>query len=439
MSTARAVASLAGVLALSSCGGGSSTPSAALPTASPAPTAFVFKPIPTSSPAGAPLGNVFTTYAVYTGSLDVLGPSVGIAALADGAPPPGLQAPTPAAGAFVYYPDGSQQVADAQGNFDASQSSWAVTNFNALLNDPTLEPEVIITAQPPGSFPALDTFVDAFQPGGPVSAAVLRKPETTTPPTVAKLYVAPASISLFDVQTQAFYATGADAGGKRVSLSGTPVAWSLTVPSGCSGGAAGSITPSKGDGAKATYRAPSSGTSTAACPDLVIASVTAGSTTLSAQGQVSYRDPHVTVKVSGTLTDTTNKALVGALLELFGNTPDAVNGKVDTTTGAGGAWSANVDAGRTLAPIAAVTINKKQQYYPVQPASIPVPASGLSGLHLVAQVALPTAKPTPLPKPSPKPTSTPKTTPSATPRPSTSPSPTASSTPSQSPSPTATH
>lgn len=377
---------------------------------------------------------------MYVATLDTIGATTQVVSLTASGPPPGLLGALPLAGALVTYPDGSTQLSDVLGNFDASQSSWAVANAAALAADPTIEPLVVVASGLDGITPVI-AFVDAYEPSGPLvpgSAArqIMRVPvpQGTTPPALAGLTVTPASVSLFDVETREFHAVGADSSGARIGLGNVPVTWSLGKAAGCSPAApAGSLKPIGSDQSKIRYVPPTSGSATSGCGDRVIASVTVAAGTLSASGVAVYSDHKASVKVSGTLVDGSGKGIAGALLD-FGKSNDV---RIIASTGSGGTFSVSAPSGATLSPVAGVRTGSgasaKLVYYPVSPASIQVPAAGLSGLKLTANIVTPTAKPSESPKPKPSllptPSPTPRSSDTPKPAPSATPTPAASSSP----------
>ena len=394
----RILGASAAVSLLAACGGGgSSTPLPQTPTAAPVPTAG---PV---AAAGVQM-NPLTSYTVYVGSVDgttvntELSPLSSGSAGANGAfvgAAPGNfltsatpQMPVAVPGAVVAFPDGSTVVADALGNFDASQSPWAAANTAAIASGAQVEVIVDATGLAANALP-LDTFVDADEPaGGLVTASVGRSALATTPAppvTIAKIAISPASNGMYDKEQRIYFALGFTDAGKKVSLGKQNVVWTVAN---CSGAAAAGKLVASNELSKIIYRAPATGSS-GTCPDVLKVSYTnppkTGTTTpgstVTATAKAFYHARDTAVLYSGIVLDPNNKPIAKAIVDFFATTASAQAGRVVAVADKDGKFSHKVPAGRTPAFLVAQRVaagtGYKYVFYNVTVSGAPGATTGL--------------------------------------------------------------
>lgn len=342
--------SLAGatlVAALAGCGGGSGATSSG---------GTVLPPQSTTTPPGVTVPgasqiNATTTYTVYSSTVNG-SMVIGLSALGGGAPDATNSWAPVSIGAEVVYPDGSVQVADTAGNFDASQSSWAILNAANLAANPQYQPEVQIFAATASATPEipLDTFVDAYAPtgGSTVTAGFMRNAmaarfssaaATAATTDLASVNTFPLGIGMFDNESRQFSLVGHDSDGNYVDLSKAQVTWKVT--------GSGKLTQDPADASKANYTPPSSGTFVT--PDIVTASVSVnGSPAFSASSNALYYDTTAGVSVSGTLLDATSKPVAGGIVDFFGGGREFYHGNLFALTGSSGTFTRIVPPNRRL-------------------------------------------------------------------------------------------
>jgi len=334
---------------LAGCGGGgggssSATPVIANPTGSSG----------TITPSAQGLLTSSTSYTVYTaatGGVTV----VGIAPIGGGPPDAVNSWSLVTTGAVISYPDGTVQVSDALGNFDASQSTWATTNAANMAADPNDEPEVQVVVPAVSPESPLDVIVEAYAPpGAPTqtgsvlrSGLGMRSASGATAAPISELTsvsTLPHGTALFDTDSKQFHAIASDSDGQYIDLTAAGVKWSVGSCTGSSG--AGKLTQDAKDAAKAVYSPPSAGTG---C-DLVIATINANGTTYSSTSNAFYFDKSAGVTVSGTLNDSTNKAVANGLVRFYGGGKEFYNGNLVAQV-TNGAFSRSVPPNRTLSPV----------------------------------------------------------------------------------------
>lgn len=384
------LAAMCGGAALAGCGGGGGSTGATPPLG---PT-----PPPPSNIPGPSLMNSYTSYTVYSGTwggqtyLEML--PLGVA------PSSQLQNETALPGAVIQYPDGSTQVADSLGNFDASQSSWAQANINAVLANPNLEPEVIVS-NPGSQTSPVDGFVQVYSTqSNSITADHMRRimaGGAAAPQDFAGVSVFPRGYAMFDTEQRVYHAAGVDTDGTFVSLGSSTVAWSLAVPAGCAGSPAGKLTAVSGDSTRVVYTPPTGGTFPAGCQDEVVATVSVNGTSYSGSGNAFYYDPTTGVTLKGQLTDATSNPVAHGVVDLYGGGREFYHGKLFAITDASGNFTKLVPSQRTLYPFAGnpVTVNGKTTYsfFSVNPASIPVGAGGTTLTQNLQETAVAAANP----------------------------------------------
>jgi len=368
-------------------------------TSVPAP--IVAAPVPTAgpvTPAGVQM-NPLTSYTVYVGSTDGLSVSTQLASLASGSPnssgtvvgaapanflttgTPQLPATSP--GAVVAFPDGTTVVADALGNFDASQSPWTLANQASLVTGSQVE--VIVDATSAfATASALDTFVDADEPAGGLVAAsqgrLMSVSPTPAPVVLSRIQISPASEGMYDKGERAYFAIGFNAAGKKVSLGKQRVVWSVAN---CAGAAAAGKLVASNEASKIIYRAPATGSANT-CPDVVTGSYTnPASSTVSATAKAYYYSAETAVAYAGVVLDVTGKPVAKGLVDFFATTASAAGGRVVTVTDKDGKFAQKIPMGRTpaflVANRVATATGYKFQFYNV---TVTGAANATTGLTL---------------------------------------------------------
>ena len=384
------IAALCGGAALAGCGGGGGSSAVAPPTGT-TPTA------PPSIPGPSTM-NSLTSYSVYQGDA---GGQTYIEIMPLGVAPGTLTNPQALPGAIIQYPDGSTQIADTLGNFDASQSAWTQNNLNQVLANPNTEPEIIAFA--PGStvITPTEAYVQVYSSNNnPVIAAHARQVMAGTaasPQDFAGVSVFPRGYAMFDTESRTYGATGVDSDGTFVSLSGSTVNWSLALPSGCAGSPAGKLTAVPGDSTRIVYTPPSSGTFPANCQDEVVASVTVNGASYSGSGNAFYYDASTGVTLQGVLSDSTSKAVANGIVDLYGGGREFYHGKLFAMTDANGNFKKLVPSNRTLFPFGGnpVTIGTKKSFafFTVNPSTIAVGGGGTTTTQNLQETTLAAVNP----------------------------------------------
>jgi hypothetical protein len=330
--------------------------------------------------------NVDTTYSVWETSSSG-SPVVGIAPVGGSAPSsdPGWAPVT--TGALILYPDGSTQVSDVLGNFDASQSQWAINNAAALAANPNDNPEVWVILPLGSTQSALDTTVVAYAPpGSPTMVASSlrlamgsRAPLSGSAPTeLTSVTVYPRGSALFDNQARTYTVVGTDSDGNYVSLAHASVTWSLGGCTAAAGGA-GHVTQFADNNAKASYSPPSSGTFTA--PDAITASVTANGTTYCASGNAYYYDPSQGVTISGVLQTPQAKPVANGVVAFYGGGHEFYHGNLIAVTDANGNFRRTLPPNRTLSLVGGQSVitgghASSATFYTLNPATVAAGAAG---------------------------------------------------------------
>ena len=212
---------MAAVVLATGCGGGGGSPRAAT---GPAPS-----PLPTggSTYQGhivVEFGNTRHTEIVPAGSAPVLGQGE-----TDGGP---------IARAIVIYPDGSKQVADANGYFTPYQSAYGTKNQALLHGNAQAQPQVILV-DPAGSARATTGVVEAYRTAQSLvktrtSQSVRRGFATrmsaaTSPTNLAGVTLLPAYASMISTGVLNLDIEGTDASNNIVSLEGANMTWSSAL------------------------------------------------------------------------------------------------------------------------------------------------------------------------------------------------------------------
>lgn len=372
---------------LAACGGGgagSSLPPLAGNSASSLPAASAM--------------NTATSYVVYAATVSST-TRVGLGILnPDGSSsPPSTNVPWSlvTTGAVVTYPDGSIQVTDALGAFDAAQSSWARANSAALATNPRANPEVSIRLLGSSAQTPLITTVQAYAgaTGSMVTASRMRANGARrfvadgqdSNDNLGSVTLLPRGFAVFDNAVQTLTLVGTDENALPFDLSTSSIAWSVK---GCNGGAAaGSITAFAQVPYKATYTPPVSGTAT--CPDIVTAMVTLTdpishhTSSFSSTANAFYQDPLSGVAITGTLKNSTNTPVSNGLVFFYGNGYQAYRGNAVALTDANGQFSFTLPAFRTTVMVggnlqSAGALPSSASYYTLSPSSVSTGANGTS-------------------------------------------------------------
>ncbi len=390
-------------LALSGCGGGgsSATPSAGVgnsgngaPLGS-VPVAGSSTPAPAAAIPPASSLNQVTSYTVYTGTAGTQ-PVVAVVPFGAGTPS-GLANAAPAPGAYVAYPDGSVQVADVLGNFDAAQSSWAQANASGLLANANLNPAVTV-AVPASATPAqpVEATVLASASGQSATAATPGTPATLSANAdLTTIHVLPRNVALFDNERRTFVAFGVDTNGNPIGLSGANVRWSVDVPVGCSNAPGGTIAVNASDASKATYAPPATGSFPQGCQDIVRARIAATAGTLSGAGSAYYYDVATAVQLSGTVADRSGHAVPTGVISFTSSTGGFGAGDLLGAIN-GGAYARLVPANATLTAIAgniARTATPAIAYFALTPSSVASGAGATRQTQNFAETAQPAQNP----------------------------------------------
>jgi len=349
---------VAGIMAafLAGCGGGGSSSSPAAPANPIAPPSTAPAPAPSPTIAAAAPGTVSTstTYSVYLASAGPL-TLVGVAGIGSGAPDATYPWSLTPSAAIVQYPDGSFQVTDSLGNFDASQSSWALANAANLAANPNTEPEVSVYVPGiTGEIPA-NVSIAAYAPPNSttMTGSVVRSPlaaRNTLASTaaaaseIASVGTFPRGAALFDNESRNYHAVASDSDGQAIDLTSANVKWSVSSCTGSSG--AGKIAVSTKDASKSTYVPPTSGSG---C-DVVVATISTTYANFASTSNALYYDKSSGVTIAGTLNDSTNKAVPLGLVRFYGGGKEFYNGNLVALV-ANGAFSRTVPPNRTLSPV----------------------------------------------------------------------------------------
>lgn len=383
---------------LAACSGSTSTPAA--------PAIVGATAYPTAAPptVGTSSMNMLTSYTVYAGSVDGSSVVTELSSLAT-APNPGSTtvaaapvdmlttgaplAPTAVPGAVVSFPDGSTVVADALGNFDASQAPWTIANQASISAGTQVEVVVDPSDAVPVAAPG-NAYVDVDEPSGQTllasdarSTLASTSPSPSPSPTpvvLAKLQVQPASEGMYDKEQRTFHAVGFDKNGKKLALGGQNVTWSV---GNCSGAAAAGKLQTTREKSKIVYRAPATG-SAATCPDIVTASYQSPGVTapVTATAKAYYYAHETSVLYSGNVLDTNGKPVAKAVVDFFATTATASTGRILAITDKNGAFSRKIPAGRTPAFLVANRVASgksfKYQWYNVTV----TPSTGTTSLVL---------------------------------------------------------
>lgn len=340
-------------------------------------------PGPSQGPI-APQGNAYTSYSVFAATLN--GESV------IDVTPIGTKSALPGASpvaALVMYPDGSLQNADAAGNFDASQSAWALANLGMLATDPSSGPTVDVSYSPASGAAPLpeELSVVAYAPGAPyVPLEMTAQGGTTAAPELATINVSPKSAWLADGRDRIFTAYGKDQTGASFALNKAQVVWSVKRSAAC-GNAAGTIAALPSDSARALYIAPKTGSTAAGCPDIVTASLASNGISYSGSGSAFSFDPAASPKLAGVLNDASGKPLAAAVIDLYAGSNDAAQGSLLVTTDANGKFSRTVPSSRIITPIVLSVTAGKLTKYTVTPASVNPATAGTTLANQTWKVA----------------------------------------------------
>lgn len=371
--------------ALAGCGGGGGSTPPMLPPGGTNP----------GVPGGTTM-SVSTTYTAYEGT--VAGETaLEIAPLNDRSAVASIQGAQAVPGAIIQYPDGSLQIADAFGNFDASQSPFAQNQANdaAIYTNPNLEPEVVAFAPGGAQVQPADAYVQIIPTDAATITASFARAQSAASAANVELSgvsVFPRGYALFDGETRTYHAVGLDSNGGFASLANAPIQWSVTEPQGCSNqNGAGKIAPDPNDPARAVYVPPTAGSFPAGCQDVVVAQIGTNGTTYSGSGNAFYYDPSTAVSLQGIVNDSTGKPVAHGIVDLYGGGREFYHGKLYAIADGAGSFKRLVPSNRTLYPFAGnpVAVGSKTTYafFTVNPTSIPIGAGGSTATQNLNETA----------------------------------------------------
>lgn len=214
--------------ALGACsGGGAGT--AGPPTPGPSGTAIPkVKPTPTA-PGLVIQGHIFVGIGKKHAELVPQGSQAFI--------PAGATDAGAVAGAIIIYPDGSKQIADANGYFAPSQSSYAISHKNLLASSAQAQPQIILI-DPTGQAAPLYATVPAYgSAAGLISQSAQRSPSITRgaqfvakavgmSTNLAGITILPQQASMLSTDLLYVSVLGTDANNNVVDLSGSTITWS---------------------------------------------------------------------------------------------------------------------------------------------------------------------------------------------------------------------
>lgn len=194
----------------------------------------------------------------------------------------------------VQYPDGSTQTADANGIFDATQSSYALARAELLASNAEAAPYVVVS-DPADLLPPLVTQIEAARttPGNVANVLPLNSYAHVLVGSgsgLGSLGVRPRTQGAIDGTTVVLTAAGVDNDGHAASLGGFDLQWHLD--------GVGTIVPVPGT-SSAFYAAPTGGSGI----DRVTVAIPATSTkpAYSASGAIAFVDRASLAHVEGTL------------------------------------------------------------------------------------------------------------------------------------------
>lgn len=212
---------------LTGCGGGGAGAPGAAPQTTPSSGPQV-KATPTSSGLTI-FGHAFTGIGKKHAELFPAGSQPYIPAGAtDGGPIPN---------AIVIYPDGSKQIADANGGFSPSQSSYAKKNHALLASSANAQPQIILL-DPKGIAAPIYATVPAYaSSAGLIAQTAQRSPNahrgaqfTVNPlgstTNLAGVTILPQQASMLSNDILYVSVLGTDANNNVVDLSGATITWS---------------------------------------------------------------------------------------------------------------------------------------------------------------------------------------------------------------------
>ncbi|MHB8461686.1 MAG: hypothetical protein ACYDA1_03470 [Vulcanimicrobiaceae bacterium] len=340
---------LLALIAMSGCGGGggsSSGNSLPKPSATPTPTS-TNAPLPTASPA-AP-----GSYTVHIISLvaGVSTTSVGVFPVANPSLPAGQTLGSPAANAVITYPDGTSQVAGANGFFQAAASSYVQSHAQVIQTNPSTIPYVRVS--------------DATGSAQPGSANVVAVSASASSNRIVGITVAPAGSEIFATSSLLLVAQGTSVD-DLVAAPGSTITWSDT--------AGGTFTPVGSDTTQQIFMPPASANSgTTTTTDTITASMTApgAAKPYTATAQIAILPTSQAATVSGTVSGSIANASADFILNdtshlfpsyNFLGLADA-NGNYSVTLPANQQFAAAILApGNTSQSFIAATINGSNSY-----------------------------------------------------------------------------
>jgi hypothetical protein len=307
--------------------------------------------------------------------------AVTLAVVPAGATIPGVQT-RPVPFADIQYPDGSVQIAGADGSFDAAQSAYALRHALLLDNDADAAPYAIVS-DPLGRLAPAAAQLGATAAGvpgdQPLNAYVHLLGHLVGHGSLAALAVRPRRISLRAGESAILEATAIDAAGQVESVPGT-VRWSKP--------AAGTIVPLPGTAA-ARYTAPAQG----AGADSVTAAVElpGAAAAYSASVAIEYFGSRDLARVAGTVTENGSPLTGGLAFYQAPALPGYVEGTHWFASAASGAFSVTLPQAARVSPLAKAASGPAfaAALAPGGLRSFVVTSRPLSGVSIVAQSGTP--------------------------------------------------
>ncbi len=278
------------IVALSACGGGGAGGSkGTVPGPSTTPT-----PVPSTAPQVTPTPAAVGSYAFHIISLvaGVSTTSVGLFPVANPTLPAGQTLGAPAANAVITYPDGSSQIANANGFFQAAASSYVQSHAQVIETNPLSIPYVRVS-----------DATGAAQPGGANVVAVSASVPSNR---IVGLTVAPAGSEIFANGSVLLIAQGTSVD-DLVATPGSSIHWSDT--------ANGTFTQVGPDSTQQIFT-PSANTNTTTV-DTVVATMSAPGVAkpYSASAQVTILPTSQAATVSGTVSGSPLNASADFILD----------------------------------------------------------------------------------------------------------------------------
>lgn len=283
-------------LALAACGGGGGSGPAPSSHTVPSPTPPPASPQPQFIHVIIFSNGKHSTETVPNGSTPAL--------------PPGAKDGGTLARANIIYPDGSLQVADANGGFDPAKSSFATTYQKQLQSEASIQPLIVVT-DPAGAASPSTAVVSAYTQAAKAQSRLVRQASSSVRVTqgtgvqanIAGVVLLPQTSTLIGGSMLQMDAVGVDTNDKVLDLSGATINWSAQ---------SGSVVPFPGT-PFAYYLAPDPGAGS--LNDVITVSVSLpGTPDFTSANRIVVVSPASTASVGGTLSANGTPAANGIAL-----------------------------------------------------------------------------------------------------------------------------